>query len=63
MGRSTSGGEKCRKIVEDLSAHIVYCPLVYSKISYGMIEIIELSCTFNKGEISAINSICMATVV
>jgi hypothetical protein len=35
------------KIVEDLNAHTVYCPLVYSKIGYGMITINELSCTFS----------------
>jgi len=35
-----------RKITDDLNAHIMYFPLVYNKISYGLIKIIELSCTF-----------------
>jgi len=35
------------KIVEDLNVHIMYSSLVYGKISYGMIKIIELSCTFS----------------
>jgi len=26
---------------------LIYSPLVYSKISYGLIKIIELSCTFS----------------
>jgi hypothetical protein len=34
-----------RKIVEYLNVHIVYSPLVYSKISYGMTKITELSCS------------------
>jgi len=34
-----------RKITDDLNACIIYSPLVYSKISYGLIKIIELSCT------------------
>jgi hypothetical protein len=36
-----------RKTVEDLNVHIMYSSLVYGKISYGMIKIIELSCTFS----------------
>ena len=36
-----------RKIIEHLNAHIIYSPLVYSKISYGLIKITELSCTFS----------------
>jgi hypothetical protein len=36
-----------RETVEDLNAHIVYSPLVCSKINYGKIKSIELSCTFS----------------
>jgi len=32
---------------EDLNAHVINFPLVYWKISYGLIKIIELSCTFS----------------
>jgi hypothetical protein len=34
-----------RKIIEDLNAHVIYSPLVYNKISYGLIKITEFSCT------------------
>jgi len=33
--------------VEDLNAHVINSPLVYGKISYGLIKIITLSCTFS----------------
>ena len=31
-----------RKIIDDLNAHVIYSPLVYSKISCGGIKIIKL---------------------
>ena len=36
-----------RKIVENPNGHVMYIPLVYSKISYGLVKIIKLSCTFS----------------
>ena len=33
--------------VENLNAHVMYSPLVYSKTCYGLIKIIELSCNFS----------------
>jgi hypothetical protein len=36
-----------KKIFEEFNAHVMYSPLVCSNVSYGLIKITELSCTFS----------------
>ena len=35
------------RLLKNLNAHVMYSALVYSKISFGLIKIIKLSCTIS----------------